>query len=538
MRLDRLQLDLRPRPHPQALDLGMALLRANARNVYAAWLALWVPLFVIAALLDWRFSDTTLGLATLAAWWFRPLLERAPLFILSRQVFGEPVTPRDALRAWPGQLRGGWFRLLTWWRPFMPGRALYQPVWQLEGARGKVAAQRRAVIGAGGTARAAFGFGMACAHFELVLALGLFAFAGLFVSDEATMNPFVLFRGLAQENAAAMLALNLAYCAAVAVIGPVYVASGFALYLNRRATLEAWDLEIVLRQVRPPAPRAAAAGSGTLAALAAPLALALAALSWHGDASAAGSAATAAGPAAGARCAPPADIARYRTDSRRDRAPDAGEAQARLRRDLDALYDHEDLRGYECDTEWHRKNPARKERARDTGLPELAWLATLLKILVIAAGIGAAAWLLYRYRDHLPRLARRTPRQATEIAGLDIRRASLPGDVPGEVRRLWSAGDPRGALALLYRATLSRLADGGLVLTPGATEGDCLRAAGAAHAAGRLPDASLELTTAITGWWQAGAYGGRWPGSDALLAACGRWDRVFPTGGATAGGGR
>ena len=48
MDLAKFQLDLRPRPKAQALDLGYSLLRRQAGPVYAAWLLLWLPLVVVA----------------------------------------------------------------------------------------------------------------------------------------------------------------------------------------------------------------------------------------------------------------------------------------------------------------------------------------------------------------------------------------------------------------------------------------------------------------------------------------------------------
>ena len=198
MQLDKLELDLRPRSSAQALDLGFALLRKHAGDAYSAWLALWFPIVAAcAALALWM--PEKLWWFVLLAWWLRALPERAPLYVLSRRVFGEEVSWRQALKAWPAQLRGGWFSMLTWRRIFSPMRSLFAPIWQLEGARGKVAAERRRVIGRNGTFAAAAWFGVVCVFFELVLAFGLLAFIGIFLSDENAINPFILivhfFRG-------------------------------------------------------------------------------------------------------------------------------------------------------------------------------------------------------------------------------------------------------------------------------------------------------------------------------------------------------
>eukprot|EP01034_Spumella_vulgaris_P039539 gene39539-48855_t len=148
--------------------------------------------------------------------------------------------------------------------------------------------------------------------------------------------------------------------------------------------------------------------------------------------------------------------------------------QAALRTELKRLYSSDDLRGYKCEDSWHFRDFDEPKQERPPKLPDLSVLALVIKVLLVAGGVALLAWLLYRYRGKfgwlLPAPA---VHAATEIAGLDIRAESLPADVAGAVRSLWDQGDRRGALALLYRATLSRLVQqDGLLLAQGATEGD------------------------------------------------------------------
>lgn len=531
MRLDKLQLDLRPRPNAQALDLGLVLLRSHLAETYKAWLALWLPLVSLCGSLAWFYPEYG-AVSWLLAWWLKPLLERAPLYVLSRQVFGETVSWREALRVWPQQLRGGWFRLLTWWRPFMPGRGLYQAIWQLEGARGAVAAERRRVISANKTASSAFWFGMVCAHFEVILQIGLIAFIGIFLSRENVINPFAFLFGEGKPVPSLFLVVSFAaYAFAGGIIGPVYTACCFTLYLNRRATLEAWDIEIMLRQIEPPAARKPR--TATTGALLLPLALALTLFQ------PAPSEAAESGPTA-LPCAAPKWIAERMEKQARSRGPDQNAEQARLRREVAGLFASEDLRGYVCEKTWRLKNSADdaqkppSEPAPD--LPDLTMLAQVIKVLLIAAAIGLAIWLLYRYRDKFPGFARAaTPRRATEVRGLDIRPESLPDDVAAAAGRLWEQGQRRAALALLYRATLSRLVhEDGLPLTHGATEGDCLRLARRAHAEHKLDEARLQLTASITQLWLNGAYGGRWPADGTFADSCAQWRTRFGKAGLSA----
>lgn len=517
MQIDQLQIELRPRTNAQALDLGFALLRSHASEAYKAYLALWLPLLAVALLLAWRWPALTL-LWALGLWWLKPLLERAPLYVLSRQVFGTSVTWRDAVRAWPRQLGGGWFALLTWARLLSAGRGLHQPVWQLEMARGTVARVRRRVLGRQGTFGSAFWFGIVCFQLEMVILFGTLAFVGMFVAGDEIGNPFTVIATLLRDDPTGLVALMVLamYGAATAILAPVYTAGCFTLYLNRRARLEAWDLELQLRQIVAPA----AARARAPASVAAMLGAVLLAASF-GAAPDAQAAKPAAAPTA--RCAPPETSVRSRT-------PDQTPQQARLRREVDAIYAGPDLRGYDCVQGWYLKKPQDKQNKKIDLHPwNLDWLAVIMKIIVIAAGLCLVAWLLYRYRDRLPSLRRhKLHATATEVGGLDIRAESLPADVTAAVRALWADGQRRAALALLYRATLSRLVtEDGLAVTQGFTEGDCLRLAQRAAREQRLAQARLDVAQATTGMWLDGAYAARWPDTATVHQRCDQWQAGF-----------
>jgi hypothetical protein len=533
MQIDKLQIELRPRSNAQALDLGFSLLHSHASAAYMAFLALWLPLLALCALLTVWLPEQGWAWVILA-WWFKPLLERAPLYVLSRQVFGTTVTWQEAVRAWPGQIGGGALRLLTWGRPFSPGRGLSHPVWMLEGARGRVANLRRATLANNGTGSSAAWFGIVCSHLEVVLQVGLIGFVGIFISEGKTSNPFIMFvtadGPVAPTMAVALMTLA-AFGIATAIMAPVYTACCFTLYLNRRASMEAWDIEIKLRQMKRPAARARAAApllSAVLMLAGAGALLAGAGLPLPVLAAAPGSSAKAPAP-----CAPPKDGPRAP-----ERGPLLAPEQTAVRKQVDQLYAGADLRGYECRESWQQKEkskPPEKEKKKDkeTDYPS-PWsgfnmVADLFKILVIALAIGLVGWLLYRYRHHLPAFERSVKlRVATEIGGLNIRAESLPPNVTDEVRAFWARGEQRAALALLYRATLSRLVtDDALPLRQGNTEGDCLRLARQAEQRGTLTHGRLEVADSATTLWLGGAYAARWPREEALLACCAAWDAQF-----------
>ena len=555
MDLAKFQVELRPRHNNQALDLGFALLHAQAGPVYKAWLLLWLGLAGLCASLHLLFG-LELGACLLLAWWLRPLCERATLYMLSRLAFGERVSWGAALRAWPRQLGGGWLAMLTWQRPFAAGRGLYQPIWLLEQARGAAARARRQLIARKGTGRAAISYGVACAVFELVLQCGLLAFLAMFLGQamgegEAGNVISQLARLHSEQPQLFNWLLCASYAAGVAIVGPIYTACCFTLYLNRRATLEAWDIEIMLRQLapapRPPTPGQGQRGSGLHLLLTSLLALALLAPALPpAHAAATATAALPASASASAtvqpqQCPPaPGMSVRSTVGALIDNGDQgASPAQAPLRRELAQLYASAPLRGYVCEQVWRRIHPDQPApppsqlRPRDVDWP---LLAAIIKYTLIISALGLAGWLLYRYRDHWPRFAMRQrpqPAPATAVAGLDIRAETLPDDVAAAVRRLWADGAHRAALALLYRATLSRLLhQHGVALHQGATEGECLQLARAAAAAGRLSAPRLAVAGDSTALWLNGAYGGLWPDGATLEALCQAWQAQFGAGAA------
>jgi len=57
-----------------------------------------------------------------------------------------------------------------------------------------------------------------------------------------------IFGGDASQRAIVALVVNCSYPVAALFLEPFYVGAGFAMYLNRRVELEAWDVEQELRR--------------------------------------------------------------------------------------------------------------------------------------------------------------------------------------------------------------------------------------------------------------------------------------------------
>ena len=244
MRIEALTLAVRPRLPFEAMDLGLRLVQSNWGAVYTAWAVALVPVLCLATaacyLVDASWLWSTL------VWWLKPFYDRALVLVLSRAVFGEAMAAGDVARAVPGFFRTGLVRGLTWGR-FNPSRSFTLPVWQLEGLRGAARRRRSALLRKGGRQRAIW-LTTACIHLEMLL---MFAGIALFfmVLPEGVGPSFDQFVFAWLETPAGEVLGNLSYLVALSLIEPLYVASGFTLYLNRRTELEGWDIEIAFRQL-------------------------------------------------------------------------------------------------------------------------------------------------------------------------------------------------------------------------------------------------------------------------------------------------
>ena len=238
MKAEQLQLALRPRPAYEAVDLGVRMAQRNARSLLRAYLPL--ALLLVAA------CGATIELASwlpsTLLWWFKPWLDRTLLDIYARQAFGDETTLSEA---WEARRRAPWLPMLAWlttWRLSL-WRAYSMPVGQLEGQTGAARRQRvkailRAHRGAATMMQGAFSW------IEFFLMTGLVALIPWMTPG---LHPFGDIAWLGSDSVAIRLLLFAAHAAAVLFVEPSFVAAGFAMYLNRRVELEAWDVEQDLR---------------------------------------------------------------------------------------------------------------------------------------------------------------------------------------------------------------------------------------------------------------------------------------------------
>lgn len=472
MQLDRIAIVVRPRNAWEAIDLGMRMALSWWKPVYGAWLAAYLPVITVITLICVQLNQPWIAL--IAVWWVKPLLERVPLYVLSRVVFGETPRIADALRAIPNLLRIAplWRLLLT---RISLTRSSCLPVVMLEGLSGKERRARFRVL-LKGMSSAAMWLTIVCAHLEQILVVASYSLLDLFLPRtlEADLGLKELFAGGLPDWTAWMIYGTTVF--AYLVIGPLYVASGFSLYLNRRTLLEAWDIELGFRRM---VERLSQSKTIARAAL---ILLCIIGLSG----------------------ALPPDASA---------APSNAEAQ----KHIDEVMRRPEFNTKKTLESW--RYIGKKDRDEES-TPNSFWesllalgkgLAWIVKGLFYLILFAAVVWLIINHQRWLNwmRGIKPAPRYQppAQLFGLDIRPESLPDNLAAAAQTLWQAGDARGALSLLYRGALSRLAQHEHVtLKASDTEGDCLLVVKRTQT-----EAISAYFAQLTSAWQTVAYAGRAP---------------------------
>ena len=522
MRLTEASVAIRPRSAWEALDLGILLARRHAGLLMASWALVSLSVFALLYLLLWRYPSWAIFLF----WWLKPLYERLPLYILSHALFGDTPSVKQALKALPGLLKPQLLASLTW-RRLSPTRSFDLPVMQLEGLSGTARSQRLVVLGQR-DAGAASWLTIVGAHLEMALWLGLVTLFYMLLPPQIEID--WNWQSLIEAASGDWLWLehlsNLMYVVLLIVWEPVYVACGFTLYLNRRTALEAWDIELVFRQLRQRLTGVAYALilGGALVLLPSPTP------AW----------------AASDSCALPFED------------PIGPDAERLLQQSLNSQTAHQDIaqlldsppfENRETVTRWRfGDEPTQAEEPDKDSLKAMIenflklskfWksldaIALFFEVLLWAVVLGVLALVIWRYRDWLNAFAgrlglpqrRSKPLPPSQLFGLEVAPETLPDDVASEVERLWSE-QPRAALGLLYRALLSRLLhDYRLPLKSAYTEAEVL-----GLVQGLEQDQLSHFSQILTLHWQNLAYGHRLPPDALKPALCQDWRNLFGTGG-------
>lgn len=527
MRLTEACVVIRPRNSWEAVDLGVLLAQQHRGLLMTSWAIVTLPIFALLSLLLWDYPT----LAVLLFWWLKPAYERLPLLILSQALFGAPPTLIEALKAWPRALKPQLIASLTW-RRFSLSRSFHLPVQQLEGLDRLLQAHRIALLGQQNlrVARCLTAVGSAL---ESCLWIGLMVLFYMLIPRQVEINwSWHSLLDLEGDWHWLEHLTNAFYALVLVLWGPIYVSCGFALYLNRRTTLEAWDIELAFRRLRQ-----RVIGSAYVLLIGVSLALSFSPSIAMADDTIDG---------ANYSCPlPPLDSAQM------DQAVAAPGTARLLNQPLSSeaaqsaiktVLNQPPFKNPKLMTGW--RLPEQKTGANASQTPH--WLArlvagllnigkalsTVFEALLWASITLLVAWVVWRYRAWLGTFAHRAdsdrPREPStrsplqQMFGLQVNAESLPVDVADAAEKLWEQS-PREALSLLYRALLSRLlTDYQLPLKKADTEGQVLEQVAGLN----LPPLNA-FSQELTRHWQNLAYGHQLPTLHVQKGLCDDWRRLF-----------
>lgn len=526
MRLTDASVTIRPRNAWEAIDLGVLLAREHRALLMSSWAIVTLPIFTLLSVLLWDYPS----LVFILIWWLKPVFERLSLLILSQALFGPAPTLKQALKAWPATLKNQLLPSLTT-RRLSLSRSFLLPVQQLENLSGIERSQRIALLQQKNM-RAARCLTIVGSHLEFALWFGLILLFYAFIPQQIELDWrwYSMLNTDGSWNWLEHLS-NALYALVLVFWGPIYVACGFTLYLNRRTTLEAWDIELIFRRLRQ-----RLIGSASVLLIATGLALSALPTSSLADE-----------PQSYSCPLPEQDPV---INDPQPAAPDTPRLTHQAltsedaKKDIKALLQQPPFKNPKTVSGWRfpeHEEPASKAKPGSEGAL-IKWLngllrsanviANVLEVLLWGAAIALIGWLVWRYREWFKTFVgrgngkRKTLRDRPEqLFGLSITAQSLPDDIASHAQRLW-ATQPREALSLLYRGLLSRLlSDYQLPLKNADTEGQVLEQVTKLNQP-LLSEFSRNLTT----HWQNLAYGHRLPPAHLQQELCDGWRRLFDAG--------
>ncbi len=497
MNLEHLTVKVRPRPAWEAIDLGFLLARNYWLKIIIPWLILLLPTVVTVT---WLFSRWP-SVSAFIIWWLKPLYDRHLLGMFSRMLFNDIPDTEESVRNIPKLFSMQLFSALTIHRLWLC-RSFYLPVTQLEKLRGKEHKNRSNILAGNDSGNASW-LTFGCLMFEAIVWMAIIGFIYLFLPSQyqTSFGEYMFF----SENAdlTQIMIVNLIYGLGILAIEPFYVAAGFMLYINRRAHLEAWDVELNFRKIGQRID-AFIKGGSTLALC---LVLATSTLTISNSAFAATDE------------FPEEEIATSKKD----------QDQARIT--IEKIFQREEMGRTETVRELkYIGDPADREQKSYFDFSHLrgifVYFAKVFKALLILALLIAIIMLILNREKWLPMLGIGQKQQKSAAAvetlfGMDLRPESLPQDIGASAKTLVEKNDIRGALSLLYRGALSVLINKDMLkVNEGHTESEIL-----SIARPKLNDQRKSYLGQLTSQWILTAYGHKTSPSELALQLCDHWPK-------------
>lgn len=549
MQLDKLQISTRPKSSWQCFDLGCRVAIKHYKALFSFWIVASLPIFVLCIVMSPAYGF-------LVFWLLKPLFERGLLYYLSRVVFGETLSVKETLSAWPSQMKPMWLSSITI-RRLAPSRSFNTAVTQLEGLTGEQRTKRLTALHHNQNNNTPW-WTVCCAHWEAFIQIGLLTLMQIMLPTEFGVGSFadIYMSDIWEMDTI----LNIVLYLSASLIAPFYVAGGFIAYLNRRVILEGWDIELGFKRwtknfiEKQQNAWQADTSQNDITEDFAQNNAGSSDSPEKNDASKLQSILLCLGLLFSLQVLVADPVFAQNNDNTEDRqtTPDAviedvaiSEEEKRkqaIRQDLNNVYSEAPLRSTKTETRYRLKDQDEdeKEDVKKNVLPFMVviakWISNSVELILWVAFIAIMGVIIYINRNMLSGFF--SGPTGPHIDDIDMPsflgatyQEKLPNDILTAVRLSIGDEDFRKALSLLVRASLTELSQTQkLHITKSMTENECLQ----------LVKANCEIAVyqnmrSLLQVWMSMAWAHRLPTSEVLYGLCAAYEDVFVRGQVNAG---
>lgn len=529
MNLQSITAKVKPRLGWEALDLGFRMVQHHWRDLYSLWFGITLPFFILGVLL---FHNHLLWFLV-AFWWIKPLFDTSLLNYISQALFDQRPGFKQSIQQFPSYAFKQWFAALTW-RRFSLTRPMDLAVSQLENLSGNSRSRRLGTLHA-------FNAG-ACSWLTLLFLFFHLLFYVNLLLLVVWLTPDIYLQQLgddvidwlwsSESISGQIIQATLIYLL-LGFFSPFHMLGGFSIYINQRTILEAWDIELVFRQLaqRINKQQHKTRRKNRVQLLCVPvLCLMMITLSESQAVISENQSVTPENQTAISENQP---VTSEKKEEKQEQQATLTKQQAKQQ--INDILDNEPFRRHQqqsrvtFDFNWDWNSNDQKQESSDFNfLSFFNSLATIAELLLWLVVIFIVFWLIVKLTDlkHFFRFGKKKTikqNQPDLLFGLDMRADSLPEHPEKNSWQLWQKGQHRQALSLLLKATIVQLIEHcHCDFEAGDTELEC-----AALVRRRAPKNCSAYFDELIQIWRLYAYGHQLPKPEKVEHLCNSWPRLF-----------
>ena len=190
------------------------------------------------------FNDLSVYWVVVIIWWLKPVYDRLILQVLTQHVTNTKSSLKQELKDYIKLLFSISLAKDLTLRRLSTSRSFLLPVYQLEKNEGKKATERAKVLSQGASSKAS-NLTFISLLTEYVIAFTVISMLIYLTPEEIRLS--LLNSDAFNDQGLIKSMVVLLYVFTICITEPLYVASGFTLYMNKRKRLEAWDIELVFK---------------------------------------------------------------------------------------------------------------------------------------------------------------------------------------------------------------------------------------------------------------------------------------------------